>query len=88
MPTIFVTGAAGYIGGHTVNLIAKVHPDWELVALVRTEEQAKIIQKQWPAIKAVVGSLDDHALVSEHSASADVVLRMYALRLGLHYPLL
>ena len=79
MPTIFITGASGYIGGHTVSLIAKAHPEWKVVTLVRTEAQAKIVRKQWPGIRAVVGNLDDYALLFEHGASADVVLRMFTI---------
>ncbi len=83
MPTIFITGASGYIGGHTVDFIAKAHPEWEVVTLVRTKEHASMVRKRWAAIMAVVGNLDDHSLVSQLGASADVVLRMCTFGLKL-----
>lgn len=84
MPSIFITGASGYIGGHTVNLIIKEHPTWNVTVLVRSNKQARIIRQRWSTIDIVVGNLEDHALISKHSGSADVVLRMYTLLIFSH----
>lgn len=76
MPKVFLAGATGYIGGHTLQLITNKHPEWDITALVRTEFQAKILKKQIPSILAVPGSLEDLDLVARLAAEADIVLRM------------
>lgn len=74
-PRIFITGATGYIGGHTTGVLLAAHPEYQLVALVRNEEQAAKLKSQWPTITTVVGTLDDDKLIKEESAKANVVLR-------------
>jgi uncharacterized protein YbjT (DUF2867 family) len=74
-PTIFVTGVSGYIGGHIVAIMVKQHPEWQIVTLVRTEEQANIVKKTWPSVQTVIGDLDSHDVLVEQGAKADVVLR-------------
>ncbi|PVH77911.1 NAD(P)-binding protein [Cadophora sp. DSE1049] len=76
MPTIFLTGATGYIGGHTLQLITTQHPEWNIITLLRTGTQAKIIRKQFPGIQTVVGSLEDLDVVAKCAAEADVVLQL------------
>ncbi|EHK99863.1 hypothetical protein M7I_4185 [Glarea lozoyensis 74030] len=73
-PNIFITGVSGYIGGEVVDVFAKKHPEWQLVALVRNAEQGKIIESKYPAVKTVIGTLDDHDLLVEQGKNADVVL--------------
>ena len=76
-PTIFVTGVSGYIGGHTVGAIVKQHPDWQIVTLVRDQNQADVVKKTWPAVQTVIGTLDDHEILLTQGAKADVVLREF-----------
>lgn len=75
-PTIFVTGVSGYIGGHIVTDLIKKHSEYQVITLVRTEKQAEIIKATWPAVKTVLGDLDNHDLLVEQGKRADVVLRM------------
>ncbi|KAJ5950009.1 hypothetical protein N7454_001593 [Penicillium verhagenii] len=75
-PRIFVTGAAGYIGGHTTGALIAAHPEHQIVTLVRNEEQAAKLQSHWPTIITVVGTLDDDKLIKEESAKANVVLQL------------
>lgn len=74
-PRIFVTGATGYIGGHTAGVLVAAHPEYHVVALVRNEEQATKLKFQWPTVRTVVGTLDDDKIIKEESAKANVVLR-------------
>jgi len=76
-PIIFITGVSGYIGGEVMDVFAKKHPEWQLVALVRNAEQARIVKAAYPAIQTVIGTLDDHDLLVEQGMMADVVLRKY-----------
>lgn len=74
-PRIFVTGATGYVGGHTTGELIAAHPGYQVVTLVRNEEQAAKLQSHWPTITTVVGTLDDDKIIKEESAKANVVLR-------------
>lgn len=74
-PRIFITGATGYIGGHTTGVLVAAHPEYQVVALVRNEEQATKLKSQWPNVMTVIGTLDDEKVLKEESAKADVVLR-------------
>lgn len=78
-PRIFVTGVSGYLGGHVVAKLVQRHPEWHVVALVRTEEQKKIVLARWPQLEAVVGDLDDSAVLTKEASRADVVLREYSM---------
>ncbi|KAJ5548489.1 hypothetical protein N7513_005723 [Penicillium frequentans] len=75
-PRIFVTGATGYVGGHTTGELIAAHPEYQVVTLVRNEEQAAKLQSHWPAITTVVGTLDDDKIIKEESAKANVVLQL------------
>ncbi len=74
-PRIFITGVSGYIGGHIVGVLSKKHPEYQLVTLVRNEDQAKTINKTWPGVVTVIGDSDDHKLLVREGAQTDVVLR-------------
>ncbi|KAF7718836.1 Uncharacterized protein PECH_007145 [Penicillium ucsense] len=73
---IFITGAAGYVGGQTTGLLMSTHPEYEVVALVRNEEQALKVKGRWPEINTVIGTLDDHAILRQESTKAAVVLQL------------
>ncbi|KAG4434678.1 hypothetical protein IFR05_009824, partial [Cadophora sp. M221] len=76
MPTILLTGATGYIGGHTLQHLLLTHPEWNIAVLVRTESQAKLIHNQYPGarIQTIVGCLEDLELVGRCASEADVML--------------
>ena len=75
-PRVFVAGVSGYLGGHTITRVMEKHPQWNIVALIRSEEQKKIVQARWPKIEVVIGDLDNRDLLIEEGSKADVVLRM------------
>lgn len=45
-PRIFVTGVSGYNGGSSVVRIIEKDPEWNIAALIRSEEQKQIILKR------------------------------------------
>ncbi|KAL4879334.1 putative nucleoside-diphosphate-sugar epimerase [Aspergillus karnatakaensis] len=73
-PKIFITSATGLIGGDFLVVVAAKHPDWEISALVRDREKAKVISTHFPAVRVVHGSLDDTDILERESRAADVVL--------------
>lgn len=65
----------GYIGGDVLHELYASHPDYEYVALVRTEERGKQVQKAFPNVQTVYGDLDKSQLIEDESAKADIVIR-------------
>jgi len=55
--------------------IVEKHPEWNLVVLVRNEEQKKIVLARWPQLETVIGDLDNKELMIQEGSKADVVLR-------------
>lgn len=41
-PKIFITGITGFVDNHTAVALLKKHPAYDIVGLVRKDEQAKI----------------------------------------------
>ncbi len=67
---IFVTGAAGYIGGSIAErLLREGHT---VTGLVRTEEKAVLLKER--GIEPVPGSLDDHDVLTKTAKEADGVI--------------
>ncbi|KAL1944844.1 hypothetical protein VTO73DRAFT_2464 [Trametes versicolor] len=90
---IFITGATGYIGGAVLERLLK-HPSastFDITAIVRNEEKAKILESQFP-VKVVRGThqdfdnletLAEDAHVVFHCADSDDVPLAKALLSGL-----
>ncbi len=78
-PRLFATGASGYLGGNTIGRLIKKHPEWEVVVLLRTEEQEKKVNAAWPDVQTVLGDLDNADTLIEEASKADVVLSRYAI---------
>lgn len=85
-PRVFVTGAAGFVGGTTVGALLKAHPDYEVVALVRDPTQAATIKKAWPNVETVIGTLDDDEILAKQGSKADAVLSKYSLSIYVYQP--
>ena len=73
-PRIPATGASGYLGGNTIGRLVKKHPEWDVVVLVRTEEQEKEINAAWPNVQVVLGDLDDAETLSGEASKDNVVM--------------
>ena len=67
---IFLTGATGYIGGSIGDALVK--RGHAVTGLVRTEDGARQLQAR--GMKAVLGTLDDSAVVTQASREADAVI--------------
>ncbi|KAJ5107200.1 hypothetical protein N7456_003875 [Penicillium angulare] len=74
-PRIFITGATGYVGGQTAATLIAKHPEYNVVALVRDQEQAAQLKSRWSAIETVIGTLDDDKVLKDEAAKADVVIQ-------------
>ncbi|KAH8425399.1 uncharacterized protein LDX57_003152 [Aspergillus melleus] len=75
MPTkVFVTGITGYIGGDAFHLIQNSHQDFEFSALIRSEEKAQQAREKYPALRTVIGDLDDVDKITAEASWADIVI--------------
>lgn len=80
-PRIFVTGASGYIGGHFVDRLSQLHPEYHVVVLVRDKAQGEQITTKFPNLETVLGDLDAHDVLLKEASKADVILRKSLRRL-------
>ncbi|TIA48820.1 NAD(P)-binding protein [Aureobasidium pullulans] len=70
---LFVLGATGYIGGDALHAIVKVHPEYDITALVRNPDKGAQVAVDYPKVKLVYGDLDPCDLIVEESQKADIV---------------
>ncbi|KAL8653039.1 MAG: hypothetical protein Q9226_004010, partial [Calogaya cf. arnoldii] len=73
-PSIFVTGATGYIGGDALYQLMKSTKQYEVAALVQNSEKGAQVASQYPSIRLVYGNLDSAELLEEEARKADIVL--------------
>ena len=82
MSTIFITGAAGFIGSNFVKLIAEQRPDWKIVAydvLSYAGNLANLDEMMGNAnFKFIKGDICDAASVDEAIAGSDLVVHFAA----------
>ncbi|GGI52909.1 NAD-dependent epimerase/dehydratase family protein [Oxalicibacterium solurbis] len=67
---VFITGAAGYIGGSVATRL--LQEGWKVRGLVRTQEQAERVRKL--GIDPVIGTLEDTDLLAHEAKQADAVV--------------
>lgn len=72
MPTVFVLGATGYIGGAVLVGYKKAYPDYNYVALVRSESGTPKVEAL--GVRVIKGSNSDLNLIEEEASKADIVL--------------
>jgi len=72
---IFYTGATGYIGGAVLDRLLQhqERQSFDIHALVRSAEKAKRFESDF-GIHAIVASLDDHQVVEDAVAKADIFI--------------
>ncbi|WP_428422712.1 NAD-dependent epimerase/dehydratase family protein [Methylibium sp.] len=67
---VFITGAAGYIGGTVAT--ALLAAGYQVSGLVRTEEKANALRER--GVTPITGSLDDAELLTASAQAADLVV--------------
>ena len=74
--TVFFFGATGYLGSQFLILLNEKLPQLHVVALLRnaTRERKGQLQKVYPNISFVEGSLDDDAIIREQVSKVDIVI--------------
>ncbi|KAG9229824.1 hypothetical protein BJ875DRAFT_176752 [Amylocarpus encephaloides] len=75
-PRIFVTGGSGYLGGSIVNELVAKHSNWNIVTLVRNDQQKKIMLDTYPKVEVVIGDLDNKEVLLAEASKADVILQV------------
>ncbi|CAG9978187.1 unnamed protein product [Clonostachys byssicola] len=80
MARIFLTGASGYIGGDFLHLLNKLHPEYQVKALVRGAAKIEAVKKAFDSnqVQVVEGDLDDSSLISRQTSGADIVINLAA----------
>ncbi|KAI4221893.1 MAG: hypothetical protein L6R36_006560 [Xanthoria steineri] len=73
-PSIFITGATGYIGGDALYQLMRSTKQYEVAALVRNSDKGAQIASQYPTIRLVYGDLDSAEALEEEARKADIVL--------------
>jgi nucleoside-diphosphate-sugar epimerase len=73
-PKVFITGATGYLGGTTLDLLSKTFPAAEYSVLVRTKEQADVITWTYPSVTTILGDISSKEIVIAAANAADVVI--------------
>ncbi|VUC35444.1 unnamed protein product [Clonostachys rosea] len=80
MAKIFLTGASGYIGGDFLHLLNKLHPEYQVRALVRGTAKIKAVQEAFDGsqLQVVEGDLDDSSLISREASEANIIINLAA----------
>ncbi|KAI0331857.1 NAD-P-binding protein [Cubamyces sp. BRFM 1775] len=73
--SIFLTGATGYIGGSILKRLLSHpnHKNFEITALVRNADKAKVLETQF-GVKTVLGSLEDSDKLTALAESAHITI--------------
>jgi nucleoside-diphosphate-sugar epimerase len=74
MPSIFLTGATGFIGGTILASLYKSNPEIHIKALIRRQENADHLQSIYPNLEPVIGDLSSLELLKATAASVDFVI--------------
>lgn len=74
MPSVFITGATGYIGGEILHQLLS-HGSYTITALVRSQQKADLLaSKTGNKIQTVVGTLDDLHIIGDQVDLADIII--------------
>lgn len=55
--------------------LSQKHPEYEIAALIRTQDKVDAVKKVHPKVRPVLGGNDDFDLIKDEAAKADVVIR-------------
>jgi len=72
---VFITGISGYIGGQLATDFSRQHSEWQVVGLVRNEEQAQMIRSKLPSIQTVLGDLSSLDLLFQEAKKSNIVVQ-------------
>ncbi|KAH7394273.1 hypothetical protein DE146DRAFT_765969 [Phaeosphaeria sp. MPI-PUGE-AT-0046c] len=75
-PRILITGTTGYVGGTVIGALLEKHPEYQVVSLVRTDEQASIIKSGFPSVETVIGGLNISSVFEAEASNVNVVLNL------------
>ncbi|OBT60807.1 hypothetical protein VE03_09902 [Pseudogymnoascus sp. 23342-1-I1] len=76
LPSFFLIGASGYIGGTFLTFLTKAHPELSIRALVRSEEHADVLRNFYgSAVTPVIGSLEDSDLLRLEASKASIIVQ-------------
>ena len=75
-PSIFLTGATGYIGGEVLYTLVQAHPDWPITAIVRNSDKGAKVAAAYPSVKLVYGDLEAADEIKKAATTADIVLNV------------
>ena len=75
--TLPSTGITGYLGGDVLSILTQDHPDWEISALVRSEEKAKQLSSVYPNVRTVLGDVESTELIADEVKKAGIVYSMF-----------
>ncbi|KAF2647266.1 NAD(P)-binding protein [Lophiostoma macrostomum CBS 122681] len=73
-PTVFLTGATGFVGGTILSCLSKTHPNIRIKALIREERAAKELQSVYSNLIPIIGDLSSLSLLTSTAAEADFVI--------------
>ena len=73
-PSIFLTGATGFVGGSILSSLVRSHPNAHIKALVRKETDARELQSFYPNLEPIIGTLSSLSLLATTAASVDFVV--------------
>ncbi|KAL5501921.1 hypothetical protein ACEPAH_9182 [Sanghuangporus vaninii] len=71
---ILLLGATGYLGGSVLVSLKKFDPQAQFKTIVKSESQADLVRAA--GAEPIVGSYENHKLVTDLSAEADVVINV------------
>ncbi|KAJ9132120.1 NAD(P)-binding protein [Pleurostoma richardsiae] len=74
MANIFFIGATGHIGGAVIDGLLSKNSNLSITALFRSPDKAMRYQERFPAVKTVIGDLEDLYTIEEQSRAAAIVI--------------
>ncbi|CAJ2504864.1 Uu.00g122580.m01.CDS01 [Anthostomella pinea] len=74
MPSVFLIGGTGHVGGAVLDQLQTKHSDVPVKVLVRSEPKATRLRTKYPRVQTVLGDLSTWDVVKAECRRADIVL--------------